>query len=121
MPGYGYAKAGKALAEAWTRLVFTYLRGRPNLRRVYLLIDTRHGIMAKDREVMDLLDKAAVSYQLVLTKADKLKPAEIEAVQQAVTASIRRRPAAYPEAIVTSSETGDGLPLLRAEIAGLMA
>jgi GTP-binding protein len=121
MPGYGYAKAGKAMAAAWTRIVFTYLRGRPNLRRVYLLIDSRHGLMANDREIMELLDRAAVSYQLVLTKTDKLKPDETGIALTAASAAIRRHPAAHPEVLVTSAETGLGLPALRAEIAGLMA
>ena len=121
MPGYGYAKAGKAMAAAWTRMVFTYLRSRSNLRRVYLLLDSRRGAMANDLELMELLDRAAVSSQVVLTTADQLKPAELEASQGGVTAVIRRHPAAHPEVLVTSSETGTGLPILRAEIAGLVA
>lgn len=119
MPGYGYAAAAKAKAERWTALVFAYLRARPNLRRVYLLIDSRHGVMAKDTIVLDLLDKAAVSYQAVLTKADKLKSGELADVTAAVAAALRKRPAAHPQIVATSSETGAGLPELRAEIAAL--
>ena len=117
MPGYGYARVSKSEVAAWTKLVFDYLRGRANLRRVYLLVDARHGIKANDREALDLLDKAAVSYQVVLTKADKLKPAERAAVLAATKAAIARRPAAHPDVILTSAEKGEGLPLLRAEIA----
>jgi GTP-binding protein len=121
MPGYGYHKAGKAAAKSWTQMVFSYLRGRANLRRVYLLVDSRRGLMATDREVMDLLDRAAVSYQLVLTKTDQLKPDEMGIALAAATGAVRRHPAAHPEVLVSSSETGAGLPILRAEIAGLVA
>lgn len=119
MPGYGYARAAKKLAAAWTRLIFAYLRGRPNLRRAYMLVDARHGLMAGDLAVLDLLDKAAVSYQIVLTKADKAKPAALAEVVRLVAAAIAERAAAHPEIIVTSAETGVGLPQLRAEIAAL--
>lgn len=119
MPGYGYAAAAKAKAERWTQLVFSYLRARPNLRRVYLLIDARHGVMAKDKVVLDLLDKAAVSYQAVLTKADKLKRGELAAIREQVAAALKKRPAAHPVILHTSAETGGGLPELRAEIAAL--
>ncbi len=119
MPGYGYAEAGRAAVEAWTRTVFAYLRGRANLRRVFLLIDARHGLKPNDIEVMQLLDRAAVSYQIVLTKADKTKPAELAATAKLVAAGIARHPAAYPEIIVTSTESGAGIEALRAEIAGL--
>lgn len=121
MPGYGFAQAPKAQVEAWTRLVFDYLRGRPNLRRVYLLIDGRHGIKTVDEEVLDLLDKAAVSYQIILTKADKIartldgKP--VVDLVAATAAKIRKRPAAHPEILVTSSEKGWGVDRIRAEIA----
>ena len=121
MPGYGFAQAPKAQVEAWTRLVFDYLRGRPNLKRVYLLIDGRHGIKQVDEEVLDLLDKAAVSYQIILTKADKIartldgKP--VADLLAATAAKIRKRPAAHPEILVTSSEKGWGIDRLRAEIA----
>ncbi|MBZ0227160.1 MAG: ribosome biogenesis GTP-binding protein YihA/YsxC [Bauldia sp.] len=119
MPGYGYARASKKVVAAWTRLVFDFLRGRTNLRRVYALIDARHGLKANDLAALDLLDKAAVSYQIVLTKADKLKPSDLAETIEATGKAIARRPAAYPEIIATSSETGAGIDLLRAEIAGL--
>ena len=121
MPGYGFAQAPKSQVDAWTRLVFDYLRGRPNLRRVYLLIDGRHGLKKVDTDVLDLLDKAAVSYQVVLTKADKIartldgKP--VLDMVAATAAAIRKRPAAHPEILVTSSEKGWGIDRLRAEIA----
>jgi len=113
MPGYGYAKAPKVQVDAWTKLVFDYLRGRVTLKRVYLLIDARHGIKANDAEVMALLDKAAVSYQVVLTKIDKLKPGELDRLMTATAEGIRRRPAAFPVVIATSSERGDGIEDLR--------
>ena len=121
MPGYGYARAPKATVAKWTRLAFDFLRGRSNLRRVYVLVDARHGLKPNDEEALALLDKAAVSYQVVLTKADKVKPAELAAVAAATTAAITKRPAAHPEIIATSAETGAGLPELRAEIATLAA
>ena len=121
MPGYGYARASKADVAEWTRLVFDFLRGRVNLRRVYVLIDARHGIKANDGEALDVLDKAAVSYQIVLTKCDKDKPAELEKTIAATQAAIRKRPAAHPEIIATSAATGAGLDRLRAEIAALAA
>ncbi len=121
MPGYGFAQAPKSQVDAWTRLVFDYLRGRPNLRRVYLLIDSRHGLKKVDTDVLDLLDKAAVSYQIVLTKADKIaKTLDGQPVARVVAdtvAAIRKRPAAHPEILVTSSEKGWGIERLRAEIA----
>jgi GTP-binding protein len=121
MPGYGFAKAPKAQVDAWTRLVNDYLRGRANLRRVYLLIDARHGLKKVDTEILDLLDPAAVSYQIVLTKADKIARtvdgAPVAAVLAATAAAVRRRPAAHPEILVTSSEAGWGIDRLRAEIA----
>jgi GTP-binding protein len=119
MPGYGYAKAGKADIKRWTSLVRDYLRGRAALKRVVLLIDARHGLKPHDKEVMDALDTAAVTYQIVLTKADKLKPTEAEAVAAATSAAIAKRPAAHPEVIVTSAEKGAGIEQLRAEIAAL--
>lgn len=119
MPGYGYARAPKSEVKDWTRLVFDFLRGRVNLRRVYVLIDARHGIKENDKEALAVLDKAAVSYQIVLTKCDKDKPAELEAVIAATRAAILRRPAAHPEVIATSSTTGAGIDLLRAEITAL--
>lgn len=117
MPGYGYAQAPKDKVDAWTRLVFGYLRGRQNLKRVYLLIDSRHGPKANDLEVMGLLDKAAVSYQVVMTKADKIGPKALEAAIAATREAIAKRPAAFPRIVVTSSEKGSGIDLLRGEIA----
>jgi GTP-binding protein len=117
MPGYGYAKAPKETVENWTRLIFDYLRGRVTLKRVYVLIDARHGVKKNDEDVLDLLDKAAVSYQLVLTKTDKIKPPAIRRLVEETLEKIRRRPAAYPEVLATSSETGDGMPELRDAIA----
>ena len=120
MPGYGFAEAPKEQVDAWTRLVFDYLRGRTTLKRVYLLIDARHGIKKNDAEVLDLLDKAAVSYQVVLTKIDKIKPAGVPRLMEATAGLIRKRAAAYPEIIATSSEKGTGLDELRAAIARLL-
>ena len=116
MPGYGFAEAPKAKVEAWTRLIKQYLTGRPNLRRVYVLVDGRHGPKENDLTIMNLLDKTAVSYQIVLTKADKPLSKELEPVIEATRAAIAKRPAAHPEVIVTSSETKFGMDVLRAEI-----
>ncbi|MBR9972359.1 ribosome biogenesis GTP-binding protein YihA/YsxC [Magnetospirillum sulfuroxidans] len=116
MPGYGFASAPKDKVDAWTRLIKGFLRGRPTLRRCILLVDSRHGIKDNDREMMDMLDKAAVVYQVVLTKIDKLNLAEIEAVRERTLAEISKRVAAYPHLILTSSEKGVGIPELRAEI-----
>ncbi|WP_421854365.1 ribosome biogenesis GTP-binding protein YihA/YsxC [Oricola sp.] len=114
MPGYGFAKAPKAQVDNWTALVFDYLRGRVTLKRVYLLIDSRHGIKKNDEEVMDLLDKAAVSYQIVLTKTDKIKDAAVPRVLAETVEKVRRRAAAYPEVLTTSSEKYLGIAELRA-------
>jgi len=119
LPGYGYAKASKADSAKWMALTRDYLRGRPPLKRVLMLIDARHGVKPYDTDVMEALDKAAVTYQLVLTKADKVKPTEAEALVTATQAAIAKRPAAHPEVIATSSETGLGIEQLRAEIAAL--
>lgn len=119
MPGYGYAKAPKNEIGRWTALVRDYLRGRSSLKRVILLIDGRHGLKPDDKDVMDALDKAAVTYQLVLTKADKVKPTEWQALLDETAKLIAKRPAAHPEIIATSSETGLGIEQLRAEIAAL--
>ena len=119
LPGYGYAKAGRADIERWTTLTRDYLRGRPSLKRVILLIDARHGLKPHDGDVMDGLDKSAVSYQIVLTKADKVKPTEAEALIAAIAKQIAKRPAAHPEIVATAAETGQGIELLRAEIAAL--
>ena len=120
MPGYGFAQAPKPKVAAWTKLIRAYLTGRPNLRRVYVLVDARHGPKANDLSVMNELDGAAVSYQIVLTKADKPSGKELDAKIAATQAAIGKRPAAHPEIIVTSSETKLGIPELRAEIAGLV-
>ncbi|HEX5957459.1 MAG TPA: ribosome biogenesis GTP-binding protein YihA/YsxC [Hyphomicrobiaceae bacterium] len=120
MPGYGFAQAPKARVDEWTGLVRDYLRGRPTLLRVFLLIDARHGIKPVDLTVMSVLDVAAVSYQAVLTKIDKIKPREVDAVQGATAAELTKHGAAYPELLVTSSETGAGLAELRAQIAKLI-
>ncbi|KAA3530751.1 YihA family ribosome biogenesis GTP-binding protein [Agrobacterium tumefaciens] len=117
MPGYGYAQAPKDHVDAWTKLVFDYLRGRATLKRVYVLIDSRHGIKKNDEEVLGLLDKAAVSYQVVLTKTDKIKDVGVPRLISETLEKIRKRPAAYPEVLATSSEKSFGLDSLRAEIA----
>jgi GTP-binding protein len=118
LPGYGFAVAGKKVTARFQNLGRAYLRGRPNLARVYLLIDARHGLKAVDKEALDALDQAAVSYQIVLTKADKLRPRSlIDEVAAATLKAVSRRPAAFPRIAVTSSETGDGIAELRAEIA----
>lgn len=119
LPGYGYAKAPKADIARWTGLTRDYLRGRSALKRVVLLIDGRHGLKPHDKDVMDVLDKAAVIYQVTLTKADKLKATELAETLAATQAAIVKRPAAHPLVIATSSETGLGIEALRAEIAAL--
>ena len=118
LPGYGYARESKDRIATWTDLVMTYLQGRATLRRVLLLIDARHGIKKNDEEVMAMLDKAAVSYLIVLTKADKLKKGEIEKRLETTKAQLRKHVAAFPEIAVTS-EKGTGIPELRAHIAEL--
>jgi GTP-binding protein len=116
LPGYGYARGGNA---AWSGVMRDYLHGRPNLRRVFLLVDARHGLKPNDLQVLDLLDRAAVSYQVVLTKADKIGSGARDTVAASVAAAIARRPAAFPEILATSAETGAGIPELRAAIAEL--
>jgi len=116
MPGYGYAQAPKEQVDRWTSLVFDYLRGRSTLKRVYVLIDARHGIKKNDEEVLTLLDKAAVSYQIVLTKTDKIKAPAVTALTAATAEKTRKRPAAFPGIIATSSEKGDGIEDLKAAI-----
>jgi GTP-binding protein len=118
LPGYGFAKASRGEARRFQNLGRDYLRGRPNLRRVMLLIDARHGLKPSDSEAMDALDKAAVSYEVVLTKVDKLKPPQVVAELDQVLAAVSRRPAAFPRALASSAENGQGLADLRAEIAG---
>lgn len=120
MPGYGFAQAPKPKVAAWNKLIHAYLAGRPNLRRVYVLIDSRHGPKANDLSVMNELDTAAVSYQIVLTKADKPSEKELSKVVTDTQKAIAKRPAAYPDLLVTSSEKGQGMAELRAEIARLL-
>ena len=119
LPGYGYAKASKADIARWTKLTRAFLFGRASLRRVFLLIDSRHGIKSNDLELMAMLDETAVTYQIVLTKVDKLKKGEQEKVFAKTEAIIAKRPAAFPALIATSSEKKNGLDILRAEIATL--
>ena len=119
LPGYGYAEAPKAKVAAWQALLRAYLAGRPTLRRAFVLIDARHGIKPVDEETMALLDRAAVSYQAVLTKADKPKGPALADIAARTAAALAKRPAAHPAVAVTSAETGAGLPELRAEIAAL--
>jgi GTP-binding protein len=119
MPGYGYARASKSEIKGWTRLIRDYLKGRRELKRVFLLIDARHGIKPNDKETMKLLDEAAVSYQVVLTKADKRKAAELAEVQAKVAQALAKHTAAYPELLTTSVRLGSGIPELRAAVARL--
>ena len=121
LPGYGFAKVSRGEAKKFQNLGRSYLRGRPNLKRAYLLIDSRHGLKDVDREAMDAFDQAAVSYQVILTKADKLKPREVEAVTADTLKKVSKRPAAFPRVIATSAEKGTGIPDLRAEIAAACA
>lgn len=114
MPGYGFAKVSKAMRKDWDHLIFNYLRGRPALRCVYVLIDSRHGIKDTDGEIMDMLDKAGVSYRIVLTKTDKAE--DVAATEAGVQAALKKRPAAFPILYPTSSENGDGIDALRQAI-----
>ena len=116
MPGYGFAKAPKDVAKKWRFLINDYLRGRVVLKRTLLLIDSRHGLKDLDREVMKMLDDAAVSYRLVLTKADKIKATELADVEARTLEESRKHPAAHPDIIVTSSETGLGMERLRSAV-----
>jgi ribosome biogenesis GTP-binding protein YsxC/EngB len=119
LPGYGFAKAPKPVVERWQALLRAYLAGRPTLRRAFVLVDARHGIKPPDAEIMELLDRSAVTFQAVLTKADKPGPAALAATLAAVARDLARHPAAFPEIVVTSSETGHGLPTLRALVADM--
>jgi GTP-binding protein len=121
MPGYGFAAVGKQKVETWTKLIHDYLRGRQNLARVYVLVDARHGLKELDKEVLETLDKAAVSYQIVLTKADEIKQADIAPLLEKTAAAIAKRPAAFPDLVLTSSRDGLGVPELRAGVAKLLA
>mgnify|MGYP001627156631 CR=1 FL=1 len=116
LPGYGFARASKGVVKKFQNLGRDYLRGRPNLKRAFLLIDSRHGLKEVDEEAMAAFDTAAVSYQIILTKADKLKPSEVADVVARTQAKIAKRPAAFPRVLATSSEKGTGIPELRAEI-----
>lgn len=120
MPGYGYAKAPKTDVKQWQAVLKGYLRGRPGLTRAFVLIDSRHGILKADEEMFDLLDESAVTYQVVLTKIDKIKPAELEKMHAKVEAAVKKHPAAFPAIHATSAEKYTGIPELQAEIAGLL-
>ena len=119
LPGYGFAKAPLSVVAKWQALLKTYLSGRPTLRRAFALIDARHGVKDVDHEIMRLLDRAAVPFQVVLTKADKIGPTTLTATLAQVQEALQKHPAAYPQLVVTSSETGRGMATLRAIIAGL--
>ncbi|MBE3637389.1 ribosome biogenesis GTP-binding protein YihA/YsxC [Mangrovicoccus algicola] len=121
LPGYGFANAPVATVAKWQELMRAYLSGRPTLRRAFVLIDSRHGIKKVDDEILTLLDKAAVTFQVVLTKADKIKTSEYPALLEQVGKALAKHPAAYPELILTSSEKGEGIPTLRSTINGLLA
>jgi len=121
MPGYGYAAASKAKVKAWTALIHAFLAGRANLARVYLLIDARHGFKDADDAVLATLDKAAVNYQVVLTKADQVKRAELDGRIAAMTTALAKHPAAFPQVLATSARSADGLLELRAAVARLLA
>ena len=121
MPGYGYAKAPVEKVAAWGELVTDYLKGRTTLARVFVLIDARHGLKPTDEQIAAILDEAAVSYQAVLTKADKIKPHELDAVREATSKTLSKHPAAFPHVITTSAEKNLGVDELRATIAGIVA
>jgi len=120
MPGYGYASAPKSKVASWTELIHMFLAGRASLARVYVLIDARHGFKDADLDVLRTLDKSAVSYQVILTKADQVKPAELEAQITATTAALAKHPAAFPDVLATSSRSGAGMPELRAAMVRLL-
>ncbi len=120
MPGYGYAAAAKAKIAAWTELIHAYLRGRANLARIYVLVDARHGLKAADDPMFDALGQAAVSHQIVLTKSDAVKPAELAVRIAEVEAALAKRPAAFPSVLATSARDGTGIPELRAAVARLL-
>jgi GTP-binding protein len=121
MPGYGYASAPKAKIASWTALIHKFLQGRSNLARIYVLIDSRHGLKEVDLDVLSTLDKAAVSYQVVLTKSDQVKPSELASRLEAAAAALAKRPAAFPEVLATSSRTAAGMAELRAAMVRLLA
>jgi GTP-binding protein len=119
LPGYGYAEAPVAVVKKWQALLKAYLSGRATLRRAFVLVDTRHGIKSVDEEIMSLLDTSAVPFQVVLTKADKVRAADRDRILAQVREKLGKHPAAFPELVLTSSETGDGIPTLRAIVADL--
>lgn len=119
LPGYGYAEAPVAIVAKWQALLKQYLSGRQTLRRAFVLVDTRHGVKSVDEEIMQLLNRSAVAFQVVLTKADKVSMTDRAATIEQVKAALAKHPAAYPEIVVTSSEKGDGIETLRAIVAGL--
>lgn len=121
LPGYGFANAPVAVVEKWQRLLKAYLSGRATLRRAFVLIDSRHGVKAVDEQIMSLLDKAAVPFQVVLTKDDKIKAKDRDPMLAQVRKALAKHPAAFPELIATSSESGLGIPTLRATITGMLA
>ncbi len=120
LPGYGFAKAPVKVVETWQKLLRAYLTGRPTLRRAFVLIDSRHGIKAPDEEIMTELDRAAVTFQVILTKTDKIRAEELDKILTQVRTGLAKHPAAYPELMVTSSAKGDGIATLRAVIAGMV-
>ncbi|MBN9584838.1 MAG: YihA family ribosome biogenesis GTP-binding protein [Afipia sp. 62-7] len=120
MPGYGYASAPKTKVASWTSLIHKFLQGRANLARVYVLIDSRHGLKDVDNDILKTLDRSAMSYQIVLTKSDQVKKAELQATVDATLAALAKHPAAFPEILITSSRTGEGMPELRAAMIRLL-
>lgn len=120
LPGYGYAKAPEKLVKQWQTMLKTYLRGRPNLRRVFLMIDSRHGFKKDDLEIMKMLDECAVAYQIVLTKIDKISQKELDAVTVKILTELKNHPAGLNDVLVTSSEKKQGLEIVKAEICSLM-
>ncbi|MES2027916.1 MAG: ribosome biogenesis GTP-binding protein YihA/YsxC [Pseudomonadota bacterium] len=121
MPGYGYASAPKVKIASWTKLIYNFLQGRASLARVYVLIDSRHGLKDVDLDVLKSLDRSAVSYQIVLTKADQVKKSELDKTFEEVRTELRTHPAAFPDVLVTSSRTGDGMAELRAAMVRLLS
>jgi GTP-binding protein len=119
LPGYGFAEAPVNVVEKWQKLLKSYLSGRPNLRRAFVLIDARHGVKPVDNDIMTLLDSSALTFQVVLTKSDKIKAAERDKMLAQVRAALAIHPAAFPEIVLTSSAKGDGIDVLRAVIAGI--
>ena len=119
LPGYGFANAPVSVVEKWQRLLKNYLSGRPNLRRAFVLVDSRHGMKPVDEEIMQLMNKSALAFQVVLTKLDKIKDHQRDQILEQVRRKLTKHPAAFPELILTSSEKGEGLATLRAVIAGL--